>query len=87
MSCAVTLRIILSMYITCTLHDCVSGCLQIEMNVGQCRPLATIYSDAYEVACLEAVDGLVRDAHCVVPACEVVVYTPLLTHHSEYFTA
>ena len=61
---------------TCTLHDCVSGCLQIEMNVGQCRPLATIYSDAYEVACLEAVDGLVRDTHRVVPACEVVVYMP-----------
>ena len=38
---------------------CGSHSLQIESEVGQCRPLATIYSSAYGVVCNEAVDGLV----------------------------
>ena len=34
-------------------------CPQIETDVGQCRPLTTIYLNAYDVVCNEAVDGLV----------------------------
>lgn len=34
--------------------------LQIETEVGNCRPLSTIYSEIYDFACQEAVDGLVR---------------------------
>lgn len=40
--------------------DCTCMYLQIETEIGNCRPLSTIYSEIYDFACQEAVDGLVR---------------------------
>ena len=42
------------------MYICTRMYSQIENDVGQCRPLFAIYTDAYDVACLEAVDGLVK---------------------------